>query len=54
MLAKYWRFGAYEREAGGIGTREALLAGYEAAAGHAIDRAAVRLLGGDGAPCAGR
>ncbi len=41
MLGKYWRFGAYEREAGGIGSREALLAGYEAEAGHAIDRAAV-------------
>ena len=41
MLGKYWRFGAYEREAGGIGTREALFAGYEAEAGHAIDRAAV-------------
>jgi aminoglycoside phosphotransferase (APT) family kinase protein len=41
MLAKYWRFGAYEREAGGIGTREAFLAGYEAEAGHTVDRAAV-------------
>ena len=38
---RYWRFGAYEREAGGIGSREALFAGYEAEAGHAIDRAAV-------------
>lgn len=41
MLAKYWRFGAYRLEAGGIGTREAFLGGYEAAAGHAVDRAAV-------------
>jgi aminoglycoside phosphotransferase (APT) family kinase protein len=41
MLGKYWRFGAYRREAGGIGSREALLAGYEAEAGHGIDRAAV-------------
>jgi aminoglycoside phosphotransferase (APT) family kinase protein len=41
MLGRYWRFGAYEREAGGIGTREALLAGYEAEAGHAVDRSAV-------------
>lgn len=41
MLAKYWRFGAYENEAGGVGSREALFAGYEAEAGHAIDRAAV-------------
>ena len=41
MLGRYWRFGAYEREAGGIGSRAALLAGYEAEAGHAIDRDAV-------------
>ncbi|MEK0083489.1 phosphotransferase family protein [Benzoatithermus flavus] len=41
MLAKYWRFGSYELEAGGIGSREALFAGYEAEAGHEIDRAAV-------------
>lgn len=41
MLGRYWRFGAYEREAGGIGSRAALLSGYEAEAGHAIDRAAI-------------
>lgn len=41
MLAKYWRFGAYEAEAGGVGSREAFLAGYERAMGGAIDRAAV-------------
>lgn len=41
MLGRYWRFGAYEREAGGIGSREALLSGYEAEAGHPVDRAAV-------------
>ena len=41
MLGRYWRFGAYELEAGGIGSREALLAGYEAAAGQAIDRGSV-------------
>jgi aminoglycoside phosphotransferase (APT) family kinase protein len=41
MLAKYWRFGAYQLEAGGIGTREGFLAGYEIAAGHVVDRAAV-------------
>ena len=35
MLARYWRFGAYEREAGGIGSRAAFLDGYEAAAGAA-------------------
>lgn len=38
MLARYWRFGAYAREAGGIGSREALLQGYEAEAGQAVDR----------------
>lgn len=41
MLARYWRFGAYEREAGGVGSREALFDGYEAEAGHRIDRAVV-------------
>lgn len=41
MLAKYWRFGAYELEAGGIGTREAFLTGYEAATGTTVDRADV-------------
>lgn len=38
MLARYWRFGAYEREAGGIGSREALLAGYEAENRASIER----------------
>lgn len=41
MLAKYWRFGAYELEAGGIGSREAFLSGYEEATGRAVDRAVV-------------
>lgn len=41
MLARYWRFGAYALEAGGIGTRAALLAGYAAASGRPVDRAAV-------------
>jgi aminoglycoside phosphotransferase (APT) family kinase protein len=41
MLAKYWRFGAYDREAGGIGSREAFLRGYEAATGEVLDRRAV-------------
>ena len=41
MLAKYWRFGAYAREAGGVGSREAFLRGYEAATGEALDRQAV-------------
>jgi aminoglycoside phosphotransferase (APT) family kinase protein len=33
MLARCWRFGAWDREAGGIGSRAALLAGYESIAG---------------------
>jgi len=37
----YWRFGAYELEAGGIGTRAALLGGYEAASGQKVDHGAV-------------
>ena len=41
MLGRYWRFGAYDREAGGIGSREALFSGYEAEAGGAVDRGAV-------------
>lgn len=41
MLARFWRFGAYEREAGGIAGREALLSAYEAASGEPLDRAAV-------------
>ena len=41
MLARCWRFGAYGREAGGIGTREALLAGYEAESGAPLDRGLV-------------
>lgn len=41
MLARYWRFGAYGREAGGIGSRAALLEGYEAASAAPLDRTAV-------------
>ncbi len=41
MLARYWRFGSFAREAGGIGSREAFLQGYEAAGGGPVDRAAV-------------
>lgn len=33
MLAKCWRFGAIERECGGLGSREPFLAAYAAAAG---------------------
>lgn len=41
FCAKCWRFGAERREAGGIGAREDFYRGYEAQAGHAIDRAAI-------------
>ena len=41
MLGRYWRFGADEQEAGGIGSREALLGGYEAEAGRAVDRTTI-------------
>jgi aminoglycoside phosphotransferase (APT) family kinase protein len=41
FCAKCWRFGAAEREAGGIAGREPLYRGYEAASGHAIDTAGV-------------
>jgi aminoglycoside phosphotransferase (APT) family kinase protein len=33
----YWRFGAYEREAGGIVPRAAFYRAYEAASGHGVD-----------------
>ena len=33
-----WRFGAIDKPAGGFGSREELWAGYEAAAGHPVDR----------------
>ena len=38
FCARCWRFGAWAREAGGIGSREALYRGYEAQSGLAIDR----------------
>jgi aminoglycoside phosphotransferase (APT) family kinase protein len=41
MLVRYWRFGADEREAGGIGSRAGFLDAYEAAADWPVDRAAV-------------
>ncbi|MBL8700184.1 MAG: phosphotransferase family protein [Alphaproteobacteria bacterium] len=41
FCARCWRFGADGREAGGIGAREDFYRAYEAAAGHAVDRAAV-------------
>lgn len=42
MLAKCWRFGAVERECGGLGPREPFLVAYEAASGRRVDRRAVR------------
>jgi aminoglycoside phosphotransferase (APT) family kinase protein len=41
FCARCWRFGAWEREAGGIGDREAFYRGYEAESGRAVDRAIV-------------
>ncbi|BAL24594.1 phosphotransferase family protein [Azoarcus sp. KH32C] len=41
FCAKCWRFGAHEREAGGIGEREDFYRGYETVAGRPIDRAQV-------------
>lgn len=42
FCAKCWRFGAVEREAGGIADRESFIGAYEAASRRAIDRAQVR------------
>ena len=41
FCARCWRFGAIEREAGGIGSREAFYRGYERGGGHQIDRDAI-------------
>lgn len=41
FCAKCWRFGATEREAGGIGPRAAFYVGYEAEAGAGVDPARV-------------
>ena len=41
FLAKCWRFGRWEEEAGGLGPRKAFLDGYEEALGLAVDPAAV-------------
>ena len=38
FCARCWRFGAWAREAGGIGDREAFYRGYEAQSGRAVDR----------------
>lgn len=41
FLAKCWRFGRWEEDAGGLGPRDAFLAGYEDASNRKIDPAAV-------------
>jgi aminoglycoside phosphotransferase (APT) family kinase protein len=42
FCARCWRFGAVDREAGGIGTREAFYAGYQSGSGKPVDDARVR------------
>jgi aminoglycoside phosphotransferase (APT) family kinase protein len=42
FCARCWRFGAVDREAGGIGSREAFYAGYEEGTGQPVDDARVR------------
>jgi len=41
FCARCWRFGAWGREAGGLGDREAFYRGYEAVSGRTVDRAIV-------------
>lgn len=41
FCARCWRFGKFENEAGGIGSREALYRGYERVTGKPLDRDAV-------------
>jgi len=41
FCARCWRFGAWEREAGGIGSREAFYRGYEAESGRSVEREAI-------------
>lgn len=38
---RYWRFGAEQREAGGVGSRDAFYRGYEAESGRRVDRAVI-------------
>lgn len=42
FCSKYWRFGALDREAGGIAAREPFYGGYESAGGRQIDPARAR------------
>lgn len=41
LSAKCWRFGANDRECGGVGALDALIRGYEAESGRTVDRAQV-------------
>ena len=41
FCARCWRFGAWQREAGGLGSREAFYRGYEAESGRTIERAVI-------------
>ena len=41
FCARCWRFGAWGREAGGIGSRDAFYRGYETASGRVLDRAQI-------------
>ncbi len=41
FCARCWRFGQFDKEAGGIGSRDALYRGYESVTGKPLDRAAV-------------
>lgn len=42
LTAKCWRFGAVQREAGGVASLEDLLRGYRRVSGHAVDAQALR------------
>ncbi len=42
FCARCWRFGAVDREAGGIGSREAFYAGYQQGTGQPVDEGRVR------------
>ena len=42
LCVRAWRFGEDDRPVGGLGTRESLLAEYQAAGGRAVDRSALR------------
>lgn len=42
LVTRSWRFGVAEKEVGGFGDLDDLIAGYESVAGETVDRAAVR------------